>query len=126
MINLHAIYLASDKYARFAAYMLFGVSLLALVGSIFFSPSLIVAVVFGIAILVMSFIRPTWSLAFLLVYLPFEPFLLKWISDDVYLYARYFSEILVYLLVAVVFWKIVSGQIKWRQSPIDIVCLSHN
>lgn len=123
MINLHATYLASDKYARFAAYVLFSISILALVGSIFFSPSLILAIVFGIAILVLSFFKPTWSLAFLLVYLPFEPFLLKWISDDVYLYARYFSELLVYLLVAVVFWKIVSGQIKWSQSPIDIVFL---
>ncbi len=121
MINIHSTYLSSDKYARFAAYVLFGVSLLALVGSIIFSPSLIVAIVFGFAILVLSFMRPTWSLAFLLAYLPFEPFVLKWISDDIYVYARYFSEVLIYLLVAVVFWKMISGQLKWRQSPIDIL-----
>lgn len=71
--------------------------------------------------MIMSFVRPTWSLAFLMFYLPFEPFLLKWISDDIYLYARYFSEILIYLLVVVVFWKFISGQIKLRQSPIDVI-----
>ncbi|MCG2687936.1 O-antigen ligase family protein [Candidatus Parcubacteria bacterium] len=118
---MHATYLSSDKYARFSAYVLFGVSLIALFGSIIFSPSLILAVVFGVAILVLSFMRPTWSLALLLFYLPFEPFLLKWIPDDIYLYARYFSELLIYLLVAVVLWKMISGQIKWRQSPIDIL-----
>ncbi len=121
MINFKETYRGSDEYARFAAYALFGVSLVALIGSIFFSPSLILGVVFGIAVLVMSFLRPTWSLAFLMVYLPFEPFLLKWISDDIYLYARYFSEFLIYLLVAVVLWKFVSGQIKFRQSPIDVI-----
>lgn len=121
MINLKETYLGSDGYARFAAYVLFAVSFLALVGSVIFSPSLIIAIVFGFGVLVMSFMRPTWSLAFLLVYLPFEPFLLKWITDDVYVYARYFSELLIYLLVAVVFWKFVSGQIKLRQSPIDVI-----
>jgi len=121
MINFKETYQVSDEYARFASYALFGVSLIALIGSIVFSPSLILGVVFGVAVLIMSFVRPTWSLAFLMFYLPFEPFLLKWISDDIYLYARYFSEILIYLLVVVVFWKFISGQIKLRQSPIDVI-----
>ena len=121
MINLKETYQVSDQYARFAVFVLFGISLIALIGSIVFSPSLILGVVFAIAVLVMSFMRPTWSLAFLMVYLPFEPFLLKWISDDIYLYARYFSEVLIYLLVVVIFWKFISGQIKLRQSPIDVI-----
>lgn len=123
MLNFKETYQGSDQYARFAAYMLFGVSLLALVGSIVFSPSLILGAVFGVAILIMSFLRPTWSLAFLLVYLPFEPFLLKWISDDVYIFARYFSELLIYLLGVVIVWRWLTGQIKYRSSPIDVVFL---
>jgi hypothetical protein len=121
MINLHSTYLTSDKYARFAAFVLFTVAFVALVGSIIFSPSLVLAIVFGVAILILSFMRPTWSLAFLLVYLPFEPFLLKWISDDVYVIARYFSELLVYLLCIVVLWKMFTGELKWQQSQIDIL-----
>ncbi len=96
-------------------------ALVAIMGSIvFISPLFTVAAVIGIVFLILTFARPLWTMVFVAVYLPFEPFLLKWVPDDIYLFARYFSEVLIYLLVAVVIWQFITRQIKHRQSPIDL------
>lgn len=118
--NFRTLYRLSDEYARIAIAALFVVTGGALIASIFFSPALVLGLLFFVTVLVVTFIRPTWALAFLLLYLPFEPFLLKWIPDDIYLYARFFSEILIYLLVASVLWKAITSQIRLKHTPIDL------
>lgn len=46
-----------------------------------------------------SWHRPLWVIIVLAALLPFEPFLLKWIADDVYVIARYASEVAIYIVV---------------------------
>lgn len=123
MLNLRAIYHVAEERMRFAIVGLLGIVLAGAAGIVFLSPSLTLALMFGLVVVVMSFVRPTWTMLFLAWYLPFEPFLLKWIPDDVYVYARYSSELLVYLLVAVVIWRLVSGGLRWRRSPVDVWAL---
>ena len=91
-----------------------------IVAQSFFSPGAVLTCVLGIAFLILSVLRPTWTIAFLAVFLPFEPFLLKFIPDDIYVFARYFSEVLVYLLALVTLWRVVSGKIKRVPTPIDV------
>lgn len=119
-VNLRDTYRASDEAARIATFALFSLIIVALVASIFFSPTFVLSIVGAVGVIMATFFRPTWVLGMLLLYLPFEPFLLKWIPDDIYVFARYGSEFLIYLLVAAVCWKLVSGSLQLRQTPVDI------
>lgn len=110
----------AEERTRFAIFGLGVLLLVGIVGVVWLSPSLTLALVAALGVVFVSFVRPTWTLFFLMLYLPFEPFLLKWVPDDVYVYARYSSELLVYLLVAVVAWKIFSGTISIKRTPIDV------
>lgn len=120
MLNLRTIYYASEERTRCAVLGLCALLALGVVGVVFLSPSLTLALVAGLVVTFVSVVRPEWSLAMLLFYLPFEPFLLKWVPDDVYVYARYASEMLVYLLCAVVLWRLFSGAARWQRTPIDV------
>ncbi len=120
MPNLRSIYHLAEERTRFAIFGLAVLLLVGIAGVVFLSPSLTLALVAALGVVFVSFVRPTWTLFFLMVYLPFEPFLLKWVPDDVYVYARYSSELLVYLLVAVVAWKIFSGVLPFKRTPIDL------
>jgi hypothetical protein len=119
-INLRATYRTSDEFSRFATIILFGVILAAIVTTIFLSPTLVFALLIGVASLVVTFMRPTYSLAFLLLYLPLEPFILKWIPDDIYVFARFFSETLIYLLAAAVIWKLISRAERYKVTRADL------
>jgi len=118
--DLRTTYRLSEEYSQIAIIALFVLVSGALLGTIFLSPSLVMAAVFGTLVVVVTFFRPTWSLAFLLLYLPFEPFLLKWIPDDIYVYARFFSELLIYLIALSTIWKLVVRDVKFRSTSIDI------
>jgi O-antigen ligase len=120
MANLRSAYRTSEETSRSIQFGLFGLVFAAMIGTIFLSPALILASVLGVVAVFLTFYRPKWTLMALLWYLPFEPFLLKWIPDDVYIYARYFSEGLVYLLVAVVLAYALMGKIKHKSTPADI------
>jgi hypothetical protein len=119
-INLRSTYRLSDEYARIAIFALFGTVISSIVASVFLSSTLVFALLIGVIVVIVTFFKPTWSLAFLLFFLPFEPFLLKWIPDDVYVFARFFSEMLVYILVLATLWKILTGAVKWKSSLIDV------
>lgn len=80
----------------------------------------ILSIVIGICFVVLTILRPLWTLAFVAVYLPFEPFVLKFVPDEIYLFARYFSEVLIYFLCAVVVWRVASGQLKIKTTPINL------
>jgi hypothetical protein len=120
MSDLREIYRSSDEYASVASIALFVVSIGVLLTMIYSSASLVLGALGALIILVLAFIRPTWALALLLLYLPFEPFLLKWVPESLYVYARYVSEGVIYLLVASTIWKRLTGQIKFATTPIDI------
>lgn len=91
-----------------------------LIGSVFLSPAKVLAGFIGLFVIIFSFFRPRMILAGLLFYLPFESFILKWLEDDIYIYARFFSEIVIYILCAVVLWRLLSGAIKWKSSLLDL------
>ena len=118
--NLHALYLESETRAKILLGGLFGLVGVALLGSVFLSPSLVLALTFGVVVVFISFWKPQWTMLGMAAYLPFEPFILKWIPDDVYLYARYGSELLVYLLVGVVVFRFATGDLKLKRTPIDV------
>ncbi len=119
MINLQEVYQKSEQETK-VYLVLLALALTVIIASIVFvSPLVTLAAVIGLVFVILSFYRPTWTLAFLAVYLPFEPFLLKWVPDDIYLFARYFSEILIYVLVVVLAWRFLAKQVKRRTSPID-------
>ncbi|MBT4857110.1 hypothetical protein HON52_02885 [Candidatus Uhrbacteria bacterium] len=120
MKGIREIYRSSDEYAGIASIALFTVSIGVLLIMIYSSASLVLGALAGLLVLVLAFLRPTWALALLLFYLPFEPFILKWVPDDLYVYARYVSEGIIYLLVASTVWKRFTGQIKRETTPIDI------
>ncbi len=118
--NLHSIYYESEMRAKWSLIGLFILLVASILGVVFVSPGLVIAVVGASTAAIFTFFKPTWSLAFLATYLPFEPFLLKWVPDELYVYARYGSEFLIYLLAAVVIWKLLSGELRFRRTPIDI------
>ncbi len=118
--NFRSVYRASEEQTRLALFGLFALLVCGFLGTVFFSSTLVVALVVVIVVVMFTFAKPQWTMFALAAYLPFEPFLLKWIGDDVYVFARYGSELLVYLLCSVVAWRVVTGSIKLRRSPIDV------
>ena len=64
----------------------------------FFSPLKVIAGFGAFALVLLTFRNPRLTILFLAVLIPLEPFLLKFVPDDLYLYARYFSEVLVYVV----------------------------
>lgn len=66
--------------------------------AIFLSPLKALIGIVGCLFLLCAFTRPQWLILFLAVLIPLEPFALKFVSDDMYVYARYVSEVMVYAL----------------------------
>ena len=120
MSNIREIYRGSDEYANTASIALLVLAFVVLFTMMFASPSLVLGALAAVVIIILAFLRPTWALAALLFYLPFEPFVLKWIPDDVYVFARYFSEIVIYLLLASTAWKRIIRPGRWSSTPLDL------
>jgi len=120
MVDLRGVYRQAEEHIAFVVAGLFILVAFMLAAQAFFSPLVILSSVIGVSAIVITFLRPTWSIAFLAFYLPFEPFFLKFVPDEIYLFARFFSEVLVYVLVLSVIWKILEGKIKMRQTPLGL------
>jgi hypothetical protein len=105
----------SPAGALFAALALVGILLVFIA-----SPWKALALLIGIIVVVLAFVRPLWIVGFLAVYTPFEPFLLKFVPDDAYLFARYFSEGLVYLLLVSVAVRLLTREKRMVRTPIDL------
>lgn len=116
---LHA-HRGSEEYTRMATWALFGLTGFAIIASIFLSPLKVLGLMIGVVTCYIAFWRPLWLLSFLLIYLPFESFVLKFIPDDIYVLARYYSEIIVYILCAVVLWRLITHRARWQFTPVDL------
>lgn len=79
----------------------------------------VIAVCITAALFIITMLRPRWTLLFLAVWIPLEPFLLKFVPDELYLYSRYFSEGLIYILALTVLIRILLGSKRWKQTPLD-------
>lgn len=84
------------------------------------SPWKAFAVVLALFVFAFAFYKPEFIVIFLVAYTPFEPFLLKFVSDDIYIYARYFSESLIYVLFASVALRVLFGTKKMVATPLDL------
>ncbi len=78
------------------------------------------ALVLALLVFLAAFYRPELIVIFLAVFIPLEPFLLKFVSDEVYVYARYFSESLVYVLAASVALRVVLRRRRIKATPLDL------
>lgn len=76
----------------------------------------------ALSVLLFAFGRPLWILFFLLCYLPFEPWLLGLVPDQIYLLVRYFSEALIYLLLARTVWQLVRER-RFLDTPLNVPVL---
>jgi len=99
-------------------YLAFGVFVLGL--AIFYSPVFLFGLVLMAGVTWGTFKEPMWTVMFLVGWWPFESFALKFVSDDLYVFARYFSEILIYLLVVVVIVGLLTGRYKRRATSVDL------
>ncbi|MEK9152453.1 MAG: O-antigen ligase family protein [Patescibacteria group bacterium] len=109
-----------SEQSRHGRKVLLGAALVGALLVVATSPLKAVAIVASLAAAAAAFVQPELVVAFLALYTPFEPFLLKFVPDDVYLYARYSSEALIYVLLAAVFVKIALGRKKFSAAPIDL------
>ena len=95
--------------------------LAALVGSLFFLPPIAIPVILlAVAVFAITAYRPLVMLGALAVYLPFESVILKFTPNEIYVYARYFFEGIIYLLAVVVALRILKGTSRMRATPIDL------
>lgn len=70
--------------------------------------------------------RPYWLILGLVLYLPFEDFLLKWlpVSDRIFTLTRFGNELALYFLFCLVLYKNLREQYSWRKTPIDVFLFS--
>ncbi|NQV90374.1 hypothetical protein HQ487_03105 [Candidatus Uhrbacteria bacterium] len=120
MINLRTVYKRAEEHTALATAFLFLLLAFLIVLQSIFSPTLVLASVLGGCLVIVTFVRPQYALGFLALYLPFESIILKFIPDDVYVFARYGSEFLIYLVAFVVLTRILSGKKVYRQTPFDL------
>ncbi|MBI4256952.1 hypothetical protein HY626_02765 [Candidatus Uhrbacteria bacterium] len=120
MINLRTVYKRAEEHTALAATALFLLLGFLIVLQSIFSPALVLSGVLGGCLVILTFLRPHLALGFLAVYLPFESLILKFIPDEVYVFARYGSELLIYLVAFVVIVRLLSGKHRYRQTPFDL------
>ncbi len=89
--------------------------------TVFFSPWRAAAILIGTLSLFFVLRSSEYIIYGLVLYIPFEPFLLKFVSDEVYVYARYFPEILIYLLFLVLITKTLAKKIPMRVQYITML-----
>lgn len=118
MINLKEAYTNSEDPTRLIFFSFLAALALAVIGMVFWSPMTILVVIVAAAVLWLTITRPMWSLLLLAMLLPFEPFLLKWVPDELYLSARLFSELLIYALFSITAIKHVLAGKRFPVTPI--------
>lgn len=120
MVNLRTVYKRAEEHTALAAASLFLLLALLIVLQSVFSPALVLSGVLGGGLVALTFLRPHVTLGFLAVYLPFESVILKFIPDEVYVFARYGSEALIYLVALVVLVRLLSGKRAYRPTRFDL------
>src|SRR3989338_5014034 len=110
MIDLRSVYRRAEEYTKFFVGGLFCLLVLLIVFQSIFSPGFVVAGLLLLISIGVAFVRPLWILGCLSLYLPFETIVLKFTPEEVYFFARYFSEGLIYLVAFVVIVNVLRGR----------------
>lgn len=87
--------------------------------AVFASPLVALGAAILSVLTIASLADPRVGVLFLAVYFPLEPFLLKFVPEAWFLYARFFPEVLLYLLVAIVVVPKYLSRSR-PKSPIDV------
>lgn len=120
MVNLREVYRKAEEQTTAVVVVLF----LLLGGFILLQsllpPLFILGAILSVGFVILSFYRPLFVLGVLAVYLPFEPVILKFLSDDIFIFARFFSESLIYVLSFVVIVRVLTGKSRLRSTPISL------
>jgi len=81
----------------------------------------LVFVILGLGIAILSIYKIEYGILALAIYIPFEPFLLKFVSNDIYPYARFAGDaLLLILLFAVILKRVINKDFKLIKTPIDL------
>jgi hypothetical protein len=94
-------------------------AVLAVTSTIVFGPWKTFGVTIGLIMMYLTLIKPEFIILLLAAYTPFEPFLLKFVPEDLYIFARYFPEILIYALLVVAFIRVRSRR-ESISTPLDL------
>lgn len=87
--------------------------------AVFTSPLKILAIVITLIALGLSVTRPYLVVLALALWTPFEPFALKFVPDELYVYARYFPEALIYVMATLVVVHVLMERRRLPHTPID-------
>lgn len=122
MVDFRSVYQHAEDNVNGYVITLFVLLAFAILGQSFVSANVILAGVLAVLFGVLSVRRPLVSLAVLAAYLPFESFILKFVPDEIYVFARYFPELLIYALCAIVAWRILVTHrgAKMRPTVLDL------
>ena len=120
MTDFKGVYKNAEEHTVWYAVGIFVFLAVAISLQVYYSGLFILSLIIGLIFAALTFFRPLWSLAFLALYLPFEPFILKFVPEDVYVFARYFSELLVYAIFAIAVWRYLTEARTRATTPINL------
>ncbi len=120
MVNLREAYRRSDEKMPMLFALTLTIIAIGTIGIVFTSPLTVLGGLVALFFIVLTILKPLTSLTILSVFLPFEPFVLKWIPDEIYLYARVFSEALIYLIFAVAVVRAFLDGKKVIENPMNL------
>ncbi|MEK7516183.1 MAG: O-antigen ligase family protein [Patescibacteria group bacterium] len=112
-------YIANHPVVSFAVAAILAGALGAFAG-----PVVLGASVLSAALLTMAIISPSSLLFVLALATPLEPFLLKFVPDEAYVFARFFSEGIIYLLAAVAALRVLRGRARIPKTPTTVPFLA--
>ncbi len=88
--------------------------------AVFTSPYQIIAVIITLIALGLAVTRPYLIVLALAVWTPFEPFILKFVPDELYVFARYFPEVMIYVMAVMVAIHVRLERRRLPSTPIDL------
>ena len=109
--------MSSDSRALTNILVIFA-AILVIGAAVFGSTTLAFASILGIVFLFLAIKKPLWAIGFLAVYFPLEPFLMKFIPEQLFLFVRYAPELLLYGVVFLaVLYRLKKGSLS---TPLNI------
>ncbi|MFH0852800.1 MAG: O-antigen ligase family protein [bacterium] len=109
-----------NEQSKLLFYSILGIGALGFVASLISSPALGITITLAAIAVWLAIIKPELLVALLALYIPFEPFVLKYIPDDIYIYMRYASELMIYILLGAALLSRLRNQTKLTWGPAGI------
>ena len=91
----------------------------------FFNTPTALAILAAIILVGLSLKKIEYGIMMLAAYTPFEPFLLKFVPDELYLTVRYAGEVfMIVLLVILLLKRLKNRDLKFKRTPIDLALVA--